>query len=58
MTVPHYINENQSDMRGIKRGWYAIDGDGNLVSGPFSTREHCVERRTQPTNGSTPSALL
>jgi hypothetical protein len=58
MTVPHYINENQSDMRGIKRGWYAIDGDGNLVSGPFSSREQCVERSSQPTNGSTPSALL
>jgi hypothetical protein len=45
-------------MRGIKRGWYAIDGDGNLVAGPFSSREHCIERSSQPTNGSTPSALL
>jgi hypothetical protein len=30
MTVPHYISENQSDMRGIKHGWYAIEDDGNL----------------------------
>jgi hypothetical protein len=28
MTVPHYISENQSDMRGIKHGWYAIEDDG------------------------------
>ncbi len=24
MIIPHYINENKSDMRGIKPGWYAI----------------------------------
>ena len=30
MTVPHYISENQSDMRGIKHGWYAIEDGGNL----------------------------
>jgi hypothetical protein len=23
MTVPHYITEDKSDMRGIKPGWYA-----------------------------------
>ena len=44
MSTPHYINENKSDMRGIKSGWYATDGDGNLVSGPFSSREKCVEK--------------
>ena len=31
-TVPYYINEAKSDMRGIKSGWYAIDEDGNLAS--------------------------
>ena len=36
MTVPCYISENKSDMRGIKHGWYAIEDDGNLSSGPFS----------------------
>jgi hypothetical protein len=43
MTAPHYISEAKSDMRGIKPGWYAMDDDGNLVSGPFSSREKCVE---------------
>jgi len=49
MTAPHYIGENKSDMRGIKPGWYAIEDDGNLSSGPFSSREECVKRITQPT---------
>ena len=53
MTVSHYINENESDMRGIKHGWYAIENDGNLSSGPFSSLEECVKRNTQPTNGTT-----
>jgi len=44
MIIPHYINENKSDMRGIKPGWYAIEDDGNLSSGPFSSREECVNR--------------
>jgi hypothetical protein len=50
MTAPHYINENKSDMRGIKPGWYAVEDDGNFSSGPFSTLEACVARITQPTN--------
>jgi hypothetical protein len=58
MTVPHYIGEAKSDMRGIKPGWYAMDNDGNLVSGPFSSREECVEKSILPMNGSTLSALL
>jgi hypothetical protein len=57
VTAPHYISENKSDMRGIKPGWYAIEDDGNLSSGPFSSREECVNRITQPTNGTTPSGL-
>jgi hypothetical protein len=48
-TIPHYINEDKSDMRGIKSGWYAIDEDGNLVFGPFDTYDQCVERNIQPT---------
>jgi hypothetical protein len=48
-TVPYYINEAKSDMRGIKSGWYAIDEDGNLVSGPFDTYDQCVERDIRPT---------
>jgi len=49
MIVPFYVNENQSDMRGIKRGWYAMNDAGNLVSGPFSSREKCAERSNHPT---------
>jgi hypothetical protein len=37
-------------MRGIKPGWYAVEDDGNLSSGPFSSLEACVARITQPTN--------
>jgi hypothetical protein len=53
MGIPHYINENKSDMRGIKPGWYATDVSGKLSSGPFSSRELCLGGGTQPTNDST-----
>ena len=52
VTVPHYIGEAKSDIRGIKSGWYAMDRDGNLSSGPFPSHEECLSRITQPTNGS------
>jgi hypothetical protein len=29
--APHYISEDKSDMRGIKHGWYAIEGGGNII---------------------------
>jgi hypothetical protein len=44
-------------MRGIKPGWYAIEDDGSLSSGPFSSREECVNRITQPTTGTMASRL-
>ncbi len=50
MTAPHYISENKSDMRAIKSGWYAIEEDGKLSSGPFSSLEECVMRINPPTN--------
>lgn len=50
-TIPYYISEAKSDMRGIKAGWYAIEDDGTLYSGPFSSFEECVDRIAQPTNG-------
>jgi hypothetical protein len=50
MTSPHYISEDKSDIRGIKHGWYAVEDDGNLSSGPFASREECIKRITQPTN--------
>jgi hypothetical protein len=57
MIIPHYINENKSDMRGIKPGWYAMDDGGKLSSGPFSSREDCLSRGAQPTSESTPWEL-
>jgi len=51
MTTPHYIGDVKSDMRGIKPGWYAIEDDGNLSSGPFSSREQCVDSIARPKNG-------
>ena len=50
-TIPYYISEPKSDMRGIKAGWYAIEDDGTLYSGPFSSFEECADRIAQPTNG-------
>jgi hypothetical protein len=47
MTDPHYINELQSDLRGVKEGWYAIDERGRLLSGPFSNQEICLTRISQ-----------
>ena len=41
---PHFISEMQSDFRGIKDGWYAIEEDGKLSLGPSKTREACVGR--------------
>jgi len=56
MAIPHFISDDRSDMRGIKPGWYAVDDDGSLSSGPFSTHEECLGGGTQPTKGS-PSKL-
>jgi hypothetical protein len=51
MIVPHYISEDHSDIGGIKHGWYAVEDDGSLSSGPFFSREECINGITQPTNG-------
>jgi hypothetical protein len=39
-----HINEDQSDMRGVKEGWYTMDKEGKLTSGPFSSREDYRDR--------------
>jgi hypothetical protein len=57
MTAPQYISDDKSDMRGIKPGWYAMDEDGNLGSGPFSSHEECLFRITEQMSGSNPSML-
>ena len=48
MAIPHYVNENKSDMRSIKPGWYAMDEDGTVSSGPFPRHEECVQRQGNP----------
>jgi hypothetical protein len=57
MIARHYIRENKSDMRGIKPGWYAAEDDGKLSHGPFSSREECLKRITQPTSGTVMTKL-
>jgi hypothetical protein len=44
MIAPHYVGETRSDLRGIKPGWYAMNSNGNLVSGPFCSLEKCAEK--------------
>jgi hypothetical protein len=43
--IPHRISEAQSDMRGVKEGWYMMDEEGNLTFGPFSSRDGCLHAR-------------
>ena len=42
----------ESDLRGVKEGWYAIDEHGSLLSGPFSNQEICLTRISQFVKGS------
>jgi hypothetical protein len=52
MTVPCYINQHQSDIRAIKPGWYAVERNGKLSSGPFPSQEECLTGITQPRSNS------
>jgi len=40
--TPRHINELESDRRGVKDGWYSINGFGKLGCGPFENREDCL----------------
>lgn len=40
--TPLYINDDQSDRRGIKNGWYEVHENGKLGSGPFSNHDDCL----------------
>jgi predicted RNA-binding Zn-ribbon protein involved in translation (DUF1610 family) len=42
MTFTYYVNENQSDIRAIKPGWYGLERNGKLSSGPFSNQGKCL----------------
>lgn len=48
MTIPHYVNGDQSDLRAIKPGWYGMESNGKLSSGPFPNQERCLTGITQP----------
>jgi hypothetical protein len=48
MTIPHYVNEHQSDIRAIKPGWYGMESNGKLSSGPFPDQGKCLTEITQP----------
>ena len=52
MTIPHYVNEDQSDIRAIKPGWYAVERNGKLSFGPFPSQEECLTRIIQPRSNS------
>jgi hypothetical protein len=55
--IPYYINEQQSVIRGIKRGWYTMDERGQLGSGPFTSPSECLGSGSQPKNASMPTWL-
>jgi len=57
MTAPRYISEDNSDMRGIKSGWYVVEDDGNLSSGPFFCLDECLKRITERSNETRESKL-
>jgi hypothetical protein len=52
MTVPYYVNEHQSDVRAIKPGWYGLERNGKLSSGPFSNQGKCLTGITQARSNS------
>jgi hypothetical protein len=55
--VPYYVNEEQSDARGIKCGWYAMDERGNLSFGPYSCPSQCLKSGAQRRDAAVPKWL-
>ena len=55
--IPYYVNDVQSDIRGIECGWYAMDECGRLGSGPFSTASECLGTGSRAKNAETPKWL-
>jgi hypothetical protein len=41
--TPLYLSKLQAIRRGVKEGWYAVDDKGSVRSGPFATREACID---------------
>jgi hypothetical protein len=52
--IPYYVNDAQSDIRGIECGWYTMDECGRLGSGPFSTASECLGIGSQAKKAETP----
>ena len=44
MTIPYYVNEHTSDIRAIKPGWYGVESNGKLSSGPYPNRGEMPHR--------------
>jgi hypothetical protein len=42
MTIPYYVNAHTSEIRAIKPGWYGMESNGKLSSGPFSNKGICL----------------
>ncbi len=49
MAIPLHVNENKSNVQSIKPGWYAMEKNGSLPSGPFPSHEECVRRISKTT---------
>src|SRR5258708_38114978 len=47
--IPYYVNDVQSDIRGIKFGWYTMDERGRPGTEPAAL-VHCVPAELDPTN--------
>jgi hypothetical protein len=39
---PYEIDDSEAFMRGKPAGWYAMDQDKRLVSGPYETWQDCM----------------
>jgi hypothetical protein len=48
--IPYYVNGVQSEIRGIKCGWYTMDECGKLGFGPFSCASECLGTGSQAKN--------
>jgi hypothetical protein len=53
--IPYYVNERQSDVRGIKCGWYTMDERGKLGAGPFLSPSECLGSDSQPNESPVPT---
>jgi hypothetical protein len=47
MTIPCYVNEHIPEIRAIKPGWYGMESNGKLSSGPFSNQGECLTGITE-----------